>query len=105
MTHNAFQKALERSFIRLGVLGVYRLANGSGQEIETRFMSRQNDVMDTFGGSRFALATHRFDVLSLAIPQPQEGDHLTVNGQIYEVVGAPLADRDRMIWTLTGAPV
>ena len=103
MTHNAFQKALERSFIRLGVSGVYRLANG--QEIETRFMSRQNDVMDTFGSSRFALATHRFDVLSLAIPQPQEGDHLTVNRQTYEVVGAPLADRDRMIWTLTGAPV
>jgi len=103
VTHNAFQKALERSFIRLGVSGVYRQANG--KEVETRFMSRQNDVMDTFGGSRFALATHRFDVLSLAIPQPQEGDHLTVNGQTYEVVGAPLADRDRLIWTLIGAPV
>jgi hypothetical protein len=36
---------------------------------------------------------------------PREGERFTVAGQTYQVVGEPLADRDRLIWTLTGAPV
>jgi hypothetical protein len=36
---------------------------------------------------------------------PKEGERFTVNSQTYQVVGEPLADRDRLIWTLTGAPV
>ena len=39
------------------------------------------------------------------VGSPKEGESFTVNGQTYQVVGEPLADRDRLIWTLTGAPV
>jgi hypothetical protein len=39
------------------------------------------------------------------VPSPREGERFTLAGHTYQVVGEPLADRDRLIWTLTGAPV
>jgi len=51
------------------------------------------------------MATHRFDVLSRDVPTPLAGDRFTLDGQTYQVVGEPMVDRDRLIWTLTGAPV
>ena len=92
-----------RLFARLGALGTYRLADG--REIDARFITKQADVVESFGDSRLALATHRFDVMVRDVASPREGERFTVAGQIYQVVGEPLADRDRLIWTLTGAPV
>ncbi len=100
---HAFERAIARLFARLGVLGTYRLADG--REITTRFIAKQADVVESFGDTRLALATHRFDVMASEVASPREGDRFTFAGQTYQVVGAPLADRDRLIWTLTGAPV
>ncbi|MFW9615035.1 head-tail joining protein [Aquabacterium sp.] len=91
------------SFLHLGVPGTYRLADG--REIPTRFIAKQADVVESFGDTRLALATHRFDVMSRDVMSPREGERFTVADQTYQVVGEPLADRDRLIWTLTGAPV
>jgi hypothetical protein len=102
MTH-AFDRAVTRLFARLGVPGTYRLADG--REIATRFITKQADVVEAFGESRLALATHRFDVMASTAPTLRDGDRFTVNGQTYQVVGEPLTDRDRLIWTLTGAPL
>jgi hypothetical protein len=100
---NAFERAVDRLFARLGVPGTYR--RGDGAEIATRFISKQADVVETFGDTRLAIATHRFDVLTREVATPKDGERFTVQGQTYQVVGEPLADRDRLIWTLTGAPV
>ena len=99
----AFERAVVRLFARLGVPGTYRLADG--REITTLFIAKQADVVESFGDTRLALATHRFDVMVSSVPSPREGERFTVVGQTYQVVGEPLADRDRLIWTLTGAPV
>ena len=99
----AFERAVLRLFARLGVLGTYRLADG--REIATRFISKQADVVESFGDTRLALAAHRFDVMARDVASPREGERFTVAGQAYQVVGEPLADRDRLVWTLTGAPV
>jgi hypothetical protein len=85
------------------VPGTYRLSDG--REIAARFISKQADVVESFGDTRLVLATHRFDVRVREVMSPREGDRFTVAGQTYQVVGEPLADRDRLIWTLTGAPV
>jgi hypothetical protein len=98
----AFERAVSRLFARLGVPGTYRLADG--REIATRFISKQADVVEAFGETRLALATYRFDVMASQVAEPKEGERFSVNGQTYQVVGEPLADRDRLIWTLTGAP-
>lgn len=99
----AFERAVLRLFARLGVPGTYRLADG--REIATRFISKQADVVESFGDTRLALAAHRFDVMARDVASPREGERFTVAGQTYQVVGEPLADRDRLIWTLTGAPL
>ncbi len=100
---HAFERAVSRLFARLGVPGTYRLADG--REIVARFISKQADVVESFGDTRLALATHRFDVMVSDVVSPKDGERFTVNGQTYQVVGEPLADRDRLVWTLTGAPL
>ena len=100
---NAFEKAVARLFARLGVPGTYRLADG--QEIATCFIAKQADVVESFGDTRLVVATHRFEVMARDVADPREGERFTVAGQTYQVVGEPLADRDRLIWTLAGAPV
>lgn len=99
----AFERAVTRLFARLGVPGTYRLADG--REVSTWFIAKQADVVESFGDTRLALVTHRFDVMVREVPSPREGERFALTGQTYQVVGAPLADRDRLIWTLTGAPV
>lgn len=99
----AFERAVSRLFARLGVPGTYRLTDG--REVTTRFIAKQADVVESFGDTRLALATHRFDVMSRDMMSPREGERFTIAGQTYQLVGEPLADRDRLIWTLTGAPV
>jgi hypothetical protein len=100
---HAFQRAVSRLFARLGAPGTYRLADG--REIATRFIAKQADVVESFGDTRLALTTHRFDAMVSDVLSPREGERFTVAGQTYQVVGEPLADSDRLIWTLTGAPV
>lgn len=100
---HAFERAVSRLFARMGVPGTYRLADG--REIVAWFIAKQPDVVESFGDTRLALATHRFDVMVSDVATPKDGERFTVAGQAYQVVGEPLADRDRLIWTLTGAPV
>ena len=99
----AFERAVSRLFGRLGVPGTYRLADG--RVIATRFIAKQADVVESFGDTRLVVATHRFDVMARDVADPREGDRFTVADQTYQVVGEPMVDRDRLIWTLTGAPV
>jgi len=100
---NPFIRLLVSSFLHLGRPGSYRRADGV--EIATRFIAKQADVVESFGDTRLALATHRFDVMVRDVASPREGERFTVAGQTYQVVGEPLSDRDRLIWTLTGAPL
>ncbi len=99
----AFERAVSHLFARLGVPGTYRLADG--RVIATRFIAKQADVVESFGDTRLVVATHRFDVMACDVALPREGERFTIAGQTYQVVGEPLADRERLIWTLTGAPV
>ena len=98
-----FARLLVSTFLHLGTPGSYRRADGA--EVVTRFIAKTPDVVESFGDTRLAVATHRFDVMARDVTDPREGECFTVAGQTYQVVGEPLADRDRLIWTLTGAPV
>ena len=75
---HAFERAVSRLFVRLGVPGTYRLADG--REIATRFIAKQGDVVESFGDTRLALATHRFDVMVRDLILPCEGERFTVSG-------------------------
>jgi hypothetical protein len=98
-----FARLLVSTFLHLGTPGTYRRTDGA--EVATRFITKSPDVVEPFGETRLVMATHRFDVLSRDVPIPQTGERFTLEGQTYQVVGEPMADRDRLVWTLTGAPV
>ena len=98
-----FARLLISTFLHLGTPGSYRRADGV--EITTRFIAKTPDVVESFGDTRLVMATYRFDVLSRDVPTPLAGDRFTLDGQTYQVVGEPMVDRDRLIWTLTGGPV
>lgn len=98
-----FARLLISTFLHLGRPGSYRRADGV--EIATRFIAKTPDVVESFGDTRLVMATYRFDVLSRDVPTPLAGDRFTLDGQTYLVVGEPMVDRDRLIWTLTGGPV
>ncbi len=97
-----FARLLVNTFLHLGTPGTYRRTDGV--EVATRFIAKTPDVVESFGDARLVMAMHRFDVLSMDVPDPQAGDRFTVSGESWQVVGEPLADRDRLVWTLTGAP-
>ena len=98
-----FARAVARLFAKLGAQGLYRFADG--RELAVRLIRRQADVVESFGDTRLALDTHRFDVQVTEVVQPAEGETFTLHGHSYRVTGAPLADRERLVWTLTGAPL
>ena len=98
-----FARLLVSTFLHLGTPGTYRRVDGA--EVVTRFIAKTPDVIASFGDTRLVMASHRFDLLARDVPDPQEGERFSLNGQMWQVVGEPLADRDRLIWTLTGAPV
>ena len=98
-----FARLLISTFLHLGTPVSYRRADGV--EITTRFIAKTPDVVESFGDTRLVMATNRFDVLLRDVPTPQAGDRFTLDGQTYQVVGEPMADRDRLVWTVTGAPV
>jgi hypothetical protein len=98
-----FARLLISTFLHLGTPGIYRRADGA--EVATHFIAKTPDVVASFGDTRLVMASHRFDLLARDVPDPQEGERFILDGQTWQVVGEPLADRDRLIWTLTGAPV
>ncbi len=98
-----FARLLISTFLHLGTPGTYRRADGV--EVATYFIAKTSDVVASFGDTRLVMATHRFDLLARDVPDPKEGERFSLNGQTWQVVGEPLADRDRLIWTITGAPV
>ncbi len=98
-----FARLLVSTFLHLGTPGTYRRADGA--EVTTRFIAKTPDVVESFGDARLVMATQRFDLLARDVPDPQAGDRFTIEGQTYQVVGEPMADRDRLVWTVTGALV
>jgi hypothetical protein len=98
-----FARLLNSTFLHLGTPGIYRRADGA--EVATYFIAKTPDVVASFGDTRLVMASHRFDLLARDVPEPQEGERFSLNGQTWQVVGEPLADPDRLIWTITGAPL
>ena len=86
-----FERAVSRLFVRLGVPGTYRLADG--REIATRFIAKQADVVESFGDTRLALATHRFDPLARDVASPREGERFPVAHADALLKATPLEQR------------
>jgi hypothetical protein len=85
-------------FARLGQRAVY--TDASGIERPVRVISRQSDVVGSFGDTRLVTAAVRFDLRVAEVANPGDGDTLLVAGLAYRIQGAPLRDRDGLLWTV-----
>ena len=73
---------------------------GSAETLLIRVMAKQPDAITGFGESQIHSATSLFDVQAKDVAQPKIGDQLTVGDMDYVVQSEPVADRERLIWTL-----
>lgn len=96
--HDPFARAVEHLFARLGQSAVY--CDASGAERPVRVISRQPDVVGAFGDTRLVMSTTRFDLRLAEVATPGDGDTLIVAGQSYRIQGAPVRDRDGLLWTV-----
>lgn len=80
------------------------LPKGGLGGIAVRVIARQPDTLTSFGEARIHSSTSLFDVQAAEVPNPQVGDRLTVDGITYAVQAEPMADRERLVWTLDVVP-
>jgi len=76
----------------------------TGGSFVLRVMTRQPDVITGFGDSQLHSPASLFDVQSKDVVQPAVGDRLTVDGVAYIIQSEPVADRERLVWTLNMRP-
>lgn len=77
---------------------VYRSA-GVGAAVACRVILRQPDEMTGFGETQIVRGSTLVDVRVAEVASPRAGDSFTVGEAVYEVLGAPRRDADRLVWT------
>lgn len=81
------------------------LPKGASETQTVRVMAKQPDTLTSFGNAQIQSDTHIFDVQAAEVPTPQTGDRLSVDGVTYQVQSEPMADSERLIWTLNVVPL
>jgi hypothetical protein len=75
-------------------------AGGVDPAVLVRVIIRQPDRIGTFGETRIATATTLFDIRTLDVAAPVEGDTIELDGAVYVIQGEPIRDAERLIWTI-----
>ena len=65
-----------------------------------RVIAKQPDTLTSFGDARIHSSTTLFEIQAAEVSNPQAGDQLTVNGVAYVIQSEPMADSERLVWTL-----
>jgi hypothetical protein len=100
----AFAAAIDDLFAdtNLTVDAVYTPAGGD--PLVVRVIARRPDEIAGFGDTRIHAATAVFEVRVSEVPAPEEDDTLEVDGKSHVVQGAPVRDRDGLVWRLDTRP-
>lgn len=76
------------------------LSKGNTEPKSVRVITKQPDTVTSFSDARLHSSTNLFDVQSVEVSSPQIGDKITLDGTTYQVQSEPVADSERLIWTL-----
>jgi len=82
---------------------VYR-PGGADPSIPVMVIVRRPDRVGDFGETHIASETATCDVRTSEIAKPAEGDTLEIGGVTYVILGEPLRDSDRLVWTIEARP-
>lgn len=97
---SAFAAALDVLFADRNLARPATWQGGDGETASVRVMRRQPDEVTGFGGARVWSETSRIDVRVSEVPSPRPGDRVVIEGEVFEVQGEPLRDRERLVWTV-----
>lgn len=78
---------------------------GRTDGVTVRAILRSPDDVTRFGEARAWSETVQADVLVADVPDPQKGDLVEIDGNVHQVQGAPVRDRERLTWTLDLRPI
>jgi len=101
---SAFDAAVNLLFAdpNIGRDAVY-IADG-GAPVLVRIVARQADAITDFGDARLWSETMRVDLRVAEVPNPRPGDRLEIDGDAFLIQGAPVRDRERLVWTVDLRP-
>ncbi|PQO22051.1 hypothetical protein C2I36_14995 [Rhodobacteraceae bacterium WD3A24] len=101
----AFSAAIDAIFAdpNMAVDAIWK-AGGSGSGVSLRAVRRSPDQIATFGESRFVSDTTTLDIRVSEAPTLTEGDTLEVGSETFQVIGEPMQDSDRLVWTVEARP-
>ena len=80
------------------------LAFGTTTPYPVRVIPKQPDTVVGFGEAQLHVSTTLFDVRCLDMPDPGTGDQIIFEDKTYVVQSEPVADRERLVWTLNVRP-
>ena len=87
----------------IGVDAIWR-PGGGGPGIPLRVVRRSPDDELQFGGSTMIAETNRIDAIISQCPDLRSGDTFEIEGEDFVVQGAPIRDRDRLLWQIELRP-
>ena len=101
---NAFAAAIEMLFAdpNIGVEAIY--TSDGGAPVLVRAVARRGDAVSEFGDARLWSDTTRVDLRVAEVPNPRPGDRVEIEVGAFLIQGAPVRDRERLIWTVDLRP-
>lgn len=78
-------------------LAEYR-SGGADPAIPVRVIKVAPDNVQEFNAGRFVRETIFLDVRLSEVAQPERGDTFTIAGAVFEVLGDPARDTERLVW-------
>lgn len=102
----AFSAAIDAIFRdpNMAADAVFR-ACGSMTEVPCRVVQVMPDTVADYGAATIVSDSMRIDVRVSEIPAPTEGAQFTIDGEVFEVQGAPQRDRLRLAWRIDLVPL
>ena len=100
----AFSSAVDALFAdpNLGRAATWEPADGD--PFPVRIIARRADAITDFGDARLWSETTRIDIRVAELAEPRPGDRVVIDGETFVVQGAPVRDRERLVWTLDLRP-
>ena len=77
---------------------------GGGPGVPLRVVRRSPDDEVSFGGSTMIAETNLIDAIIFQCPDLRSGDVFEIESEEFVVQGAPVRDRDRLLWQIELRP-
>lgn len=75
-------------------------SGGADPSTIVRVIKTAPDTVQEFNAGRFVRETIFLDVRVSEVPTPEKGDTFTIGSALFEVLGEPARDTERLVWKI-----